>query len=62
MPNTCCNLDCNQGRNCPMKAGKQERTVLEFFEDWIFGFLFGALMVASFIGIIRLFIMVIDQK
>ncbi len=62
MRNTCCNLDCNQGRNCPMKAGKQERTVLEFFEDWIFGFLFGALMVASFIGIIRLFIMVIDKK
>jgi len=60
MPNTCCNLDCNQGRNCPMKADKQERTALELFEDWIFGFLFGALMVASLIGIIRLFIMVIN--
>lgn len=60
MRNTCCNLDCNQGRNRPMKADKQERTALEFFEDWIFGFIFGALMVASLIGIIRLFIMVIN--
>jgi hypothetical protein len=60
MPNTCCNLDCNQGRNCPLKADKQERTVLELFEDWIFGFLFGVLMVASLIGIIRLFLMVLN--
>jgi hypothetical protein len=62
MPNTCCNLNCNQGRECPANPEKQDKTIIEGISSWIFGFLCGALMVASLIGVIRLFIMVINHK
>lgn len=35
---TCCNKDCNQGRDCPERA-EQPIFTLETFTDFVWGFL-----------------------